>query len=323
MYSVKMSIFMILIRSRMVGLRWCPREDSSTLSEQQWNDVLLRVGFSGLDGSFASQQDGPTTGSVMISIATFDVGSPLLRPRIATSELCESTWTQTLVNLLSKGNIAKPCITILEQTNPEENTYWIVVTLDQPVLRNLSAHRFSRLQQTLVRSKGVLWVTRGAAEIKSDANMILGLTRSIRSENAGLDLCTLDLDPQERMSEISMAELIGRTFKHAFRPTINKAGRDLEFRERNSIIQIPRFLPDVEKNRFITSEVWGPRLESQLFVQEERSLRLELGTQGIPDSIHFEDDEGLLKCIGDDEVEICVKATGMSSFLVRVGPLSM
>lgn len=84
--------------------------------------------------------------------------------------------------------------------------------------------------------------------------------------------------------------------------------------------KIPRFLPNVEKNIFVTSEVWRLRLESQPFIQEERSLRLESGSQGILDSIHFEDNEGLLNCIDDDEVG---KVTAVGNFLFCVATLSM
>ena len=171
--------------------------------------------------------------------------------------------------------------------------------------------RFHYLQSILSGSKGILWVVRGASDANPDANMILGLSRVLRSENYGLKLITLDLDYQNPLSDIQTAEVVSHVFEYAFDLARSNDSRDLEFRERKGFIQIPRILIDLEKDKFVTQDTSGPVPYSQPFLQEQRPLKLGLGAPGLLDSIYFKDHAQVMEAIADDEIEIKVQAAGV------------
>ena len=248
----------------------------------------------------------------MISTATSPSQEPLPRPTILVdSQYHESSAVICTREALRSANGQQPSVVALGDTRPDESSYSIIMTLDQPPLRQLTKERFQYFQSILSGSKGILWVTRGALDANPDANMILGLSRVLRSENYGLKLVTLDLDDQNPLSDVQTAEVISRVFEYVFDLARSNDSRDLEFRERKGFIQIPRILIDLEKDKFLTQDISGPVPYSQPFVQEQRPLKLGLRAPGLLDSIYFEDHARVMEAIADDEVEIKVQAAGV------------
>lgn len=205
----------------------------------------------------------------------------------------------------------RPSVTHLGQSRPHESPYLIIITLHEPVWSNLPRDAFGTLQSMMTRSRGILWVTRGATDCNPDANLLLGLSECLRSENRGLKLITLDLDQRTPLSDADTVDMIYRTFRYAFDP-----GRqdvlESEYREREGVIQIARVVADAEKDEFVMQGFNGSMPYPQAFLQDDRPLKLNLRTPGLLDSIFFDDHDQIVDSIGDDEVEIAVKAAGVS-----------
>ncbi|ROV97402.1 hypothetical protein VMCG_06949 [Cytospora schulzeri] len=202
-------------------------------------------------------------------------------------------------------------------------THIIVCELDSPILTNLTAEAFSQLQKILTEAVGVLWVTKGAYLNATDPtkNMSVGLCRTIRSERAAA-VATLDLDPDSRLRDSGKVGLILQAFCHAFD---EKDSTDMEFAEKDGTLVIPRIVNDsamdLTVHREVHQETCSPYLQD--FVSSRR-LKMTFGTTGALDSLYFHDENSAQLDLGDDEIEIEVKATGMNfkDVVIAMGQLS-
>lgn len=194
--------------------------------------------------------------------------------------------------------------------------YCVYAPLDQPTWRHVTEDRFNQLRQMILRAKGLLWVTRGAAMQSPDAAMSAGVARSVRSENAGINFIMLDLDGKIQSPNVHIIETIKTLYCHHFQSQGLHTCTDSEYLERDGILQIQRAVLNDEMDNFVLRETKPPSVQPQRFEQDERHLKLKLATPGRLDSLYFANDESLECEIGKDEVEIEVKSAGVSGRLV-------
>ena len=287
------------------------RQDGPTLSEPQWHDLLRRTGFSGLDGSLSDNPSGVKGGSAMISTATFKRSMRLPSPTLIVDQYSDKALIRELQSSfvdLTGQDIAVKAFQFLSATD----LYCVYAPLEHPTWRAASEDQFNQLRQMILRAKGVLWVTKGAAIQNPDAAMSTGVARVVRSENAGINFAMLDLDGRARSSNGQIIEQITTLYRHQFQPQSLRTGSDSEYLERNGVLHIQRAILNEGRDDFVRQETRGAKPQPQLFVQDERLLKLKLGSPGRLDSLYFADDESLQYDIGDDQVEIEVKAAGVS-----------
>lgn len=155
-----------------------------------------------------------------------------------------------------------------------------------------------------------------------DANMVLGLARTVRSENAAVKFVTLDLDSRQPMSENSAAEKIAAVFTTNFRPTL-PVELDMEYSERGGLLYIPRVVEDRELNRYALANTRELPTELQPFAQPGRALQMRMGNAGSLDNIYFEDQSSELEKLLDEDVKIHIKAMGMNfkDIMVALGQI--
>ena len=296
------------------------RRDGPTLRIHQWDELLRQTGFSGIDGSLSHTLDeslDPPTGATMFSTA-ISVDSKRY-PNVSlvlakhSQKFDIGALTDSLIDVT--GNC--PDLEHLDEidTSNSDSRTWIVLALEDFSLLNLSKDNFVALQTVFLRSQGVLWVTRGARGRSPDAAMIDGLARVIRSENTAVKFSVLDLDDAPPLSDAETASIISRVYRQVFGAADAATVDDQEYIEDKGVIKIRRVVEHESKDRYIMRETQHPVPEPQPFVQEDRPLRLKLGTPGLLDSIYFEDDLTLEQPIADEEVEMDIKATGVSWLL--------
>jgi NADPH:quinone reductase-like Zn-dependent oxidoreductase len=188
----------------------------------------------------------------------------------------------------------------------------VLSELDRALLVSIDKTEFTQVQNLLTNAGGLLWVTRGATMKSSNpnANMVLGLLRTIRSERMAIAV-TLDLDPDSRLDLITQAELI----ENAFRRSVlsNKAGAECEFSEKDGQLVVPRLVVDEDMNLRVHREL-GPSIPyAQDFTQPGRPLQLATCATigGLIEEPSFRDapfaDE-----LAEDEIEVQVIATKLS-----------
>lgn len=207
----------------------------------------------------------------------------------------ERPTTTTLLNTTAQG---KHCIFITE--------------LEKPLLSSLATDDFLALQKMLTTAEGVLWVVRGAyGNAKHpDNNMILGLSRSIRSETL-LKFATLDLDPTLALDEAYPSNFILQLFKRVFDRSASIDDEELEFMERNGVLFTPRIVDDADMNEYVHKETLSSKLESVQSLRNDRTLQLSFAGFENLKSLHFVD-QPVLKPLPADEIEIKIKAVGMN-----------
>jgi NADPH:quinone reductase-like Zn-dependent oxidoreductase/malonyl CoA-acyl carrier protein transacylase len=186
----------------------------------------------------------------------------------------------------------------------------IITELDTPILGSLDNSGFEALQRLLTTVRGALWVVRGAyVDSQSpDANMIMGLSRTLRSEGTLMKFITLDLDGAQ---EFDIAHQVS-TITHVFTQSLstNSSMEETEFMERNGQLVTPRIINDDTLNEFVDQQIHPSATEPASFMDIQRPLRGILQTPSVLDSLIFEDDQR--PALADDEVEIQVKAIGIN-----------
>ena len=288
------------------------RRNGPFLKESHWDSVLHDNGFSGVDGSVQIIGDGQSFASVMLATAKYDRGdSPFDLGLVQSSLRKEEPLTALLGRKLSDS--AARVLPVDQLLNSDLNgKYAVVLEMEDTFWSKIDEIGLEKMQNIFQLARGLLWVTRGASTQHPLANMIAGLARSIRSENAGLRLSTIDFDAKVRLSDENAAELISHLANYVFNPARPSLNADMEFKEMNGIIYIPRILKDKIKDDYVVRETRPPVPGPEPIVQEGRSLKLELGQIGLLDSMYFVGDETLQLPLLDDEIEISIKAVGIN-----------
>lgn len=246
----------------------------------QWNDLLQRTGFSGVD-YFASDSPEPKYHylSMLVSQAVDDrvhlLRSPLkhlatlpVLPDI-TKLLIIGGETVIVAQLAQdlKRALAPWAGTIIETVSnvdqlvvgPHERVSAISLTeLDQPLFGrgNMTAARLQRIQAFLRTARSVLWVTAGCRGPNPEANMIAGITRAVRAEQRDINLQLLDVGPRPEDADsllvaqafvrLSLAGQPGFTDDLDRQPMLWVTETELAL-DAGSLL-IPRLVPDKAQN---------------------------------------------------------------------------
>lgn len=217
-----------------------------------------------------------------------------------------------LANALEQATGRLPEVGTLQTVDPTGKICVFLNELHKPFLTTLAPHEFETIRKLLTSVQGVLWVVRGAYDKSTDpnANMVTGLSRTIRSETA-LKFATLDLDAKTPLSEIDTIGALMRVFKSVF--SVDSAVTDeLEFMERGGVFFTPRIVHDAEMDQYVHKETNPSMLEPVPFGEDNRALKMEVSAPGALDTLHFVDDPATEESLADDDVEIEIRAIGLN-----------
>lgn len=292
------------------------RQNGPTLSSVTWDSVLRSTGFSGIQ---AELHDYPGTleqecSLIVSSAAAPDQWSPSEDLTIVTGGssggLAEALWNSLAESLQITARVVA-LDAIATEPNISKN-YIVLEDFDSPLMHSISEVQYRGLQRICEADRN-LWVVAGANQDSVDpkASMTLGLTRSIREENHNQKLVVLDLDLINRLPSVEAASMILRVFSQSFiKPESPLAEPELS--ERDGIIRIPRFKPDTGINQLMTEtrEQFAPR--SQTGWESGHLLKMQVQAPGTSKSLTFVDNGLSRPAINDLDIEIEVKASGVS-----------
>ncbi|KAK3303121.1 polyketide synthase [Chaetomium strumarium] len=224
----------------------------------------------------------------------------------------QSLVAMGLANSLEQATGRLPDFGSLETVDGTGKICVFLTELHQSFLATITPHQFDCLRKLLTSAEGVLWVVRGAYEKSAnpEANMVTGLSRTIRSETA-MKFATLDLDAESSLSELDTADAIMRVFRSVFSSGSPAAG-ELEFMERRGSFFTPRIVHDPDMNEYVHKQTNPSVLEPTPFGEDGRALRMEILTPGALDTLHFVDDPAMEQPLEADEVEIEARAVGLN-----------
>ncbi|TIC96982.1 Compactin diketide synthase mokB [Colletotrichum higginsianum] len=305
------------------------RKGGPLLDVDEWNTALVQAGFSGVDVDIRgdrevsrepvslilstkpeAQAPGPSqfvivsTGSEASEKLSLSIQKQLVS---ASQDVAVLQWND--LDDASNGQVeGKYCLCLAEWENP--------------VLSNLTDADWERLRHVILRSAGTLWITGGAAMECPEPmkSLMVGLSRAIRNENAGVRLATLDL---ETPSTIDFDDAAKNVLKVALSHSRGD-GFDGEYAARGSVVYVPR----VERTLGVDASLRKYEAKGQpelvSFKGCGRPLKLTIKTPGLLDTFRWEEDEVYYEPLAEDWIEVEVKAVGLNfkDVLVALGNLA-
>lgn len=221
-----------------------------------------------------------------------------------------SSTTKALASAIESlypNKVTRVTITDVLEAPPTSQHIISLVSLDEDIFFESSpeeSDRYDAVKELLKNNgKTVLWMTNGVSHESSNPGqaIMVGLARTIRSEDDRIRLLTLDLPFKYDISNSSKRAV----------ELLNSEFTEDEFAERDSVLQIPRIEIDNALNKKLPNGGHRqPRLEP---FRQNRNLALKIGRVGLLDSLVFEDDEySMDPHIADDDVEIEVRASALN-----------
>ncbi|KAL8735751.1 MAG: hypothetical protein Q9166_000614 [cf. Caloplaca sp. 2 TL-2023] len=193
------------------------------------------------------------------------------------------------------------------------------------VLKTCSISEWSALRQMLSSASRTLWVTKGGTMEADfpDASLITGLARTARSDNNALQLVTFDMDTKQAAPE-KTARLLVEVLRHCFDTGKGNDGmQEMEFAERSGQVFVPRVVVDRSLQNRIRSQDTEAQVEPRRFREPSRSLRLEVATPGLLDSLRFVEDTTATAPLAANELRMQPRAYGVNfrDVMIALGQL--
>ncbi|KAL7621657.1 hypothetical protein AAE478_008984 [Parahypoxylon ruwenzoriense] len=316
---------------------WYGEEDGRhygpTLTVNEWDERMIQSGFTGVDIDFRNfEDDRDLSLSVMVTTANRPVAPPIPResliilPNQPVSDVF--SFAVKLSQLLMERGSNVLIRQLEDTTELDVENRSSLVLLDAPkceaFLSEVSDKDWYALRRIILNSRDTVYVTRGGTVHSENpsTNLMSGMARSIRSENPGLGLTTLDVDYDVRMDTEETVLAVYKVFltacnsKEAERP-------DWEIAIRDGMPMVQRILLEKGMNDLTSTCNTPPEPKKMLFFQKGRPLTMTVGTPGRLDTLHFRDDTGATKPLRDSEVEIKIKGVGLNfkDVMVAMGQL--
>lgn len=307
---------------------WLGEEDGRLngpeMLEGEWDCRLKRNGFGGVEWAFRDREDEGWSSSVMAARATVQQETADATEKvIVVASQSDGLLVQELSKKLASSASAVQQISLSDvPTIACEDLATarcvVAVELDQPLFSRIEQDEFEAIKQVILKARSTLWLTRGGAPLQCknpEHSMFTGLARSIRGEEPGINLVTVDLDPEGPEpasvdSILRIMELQGQEHNN-----------EHEFVERGGALHVSRITPDERLSKLLSSAVQDDETTAaeegptpQPLKQQGRPLKMQLAKTGDLDSFVLRDDDGFSAPLGSDQVEIEVRAVGLDPY---------
>lgn len=285
------------------------RTDSPLLNEDDWDALLRKTGFTGLDLRVWDLADPEVhQGTTMISSkAETDLVSAISPVVVVGNSDLDNPIARTLGTIFSDyGSVEVQTMQDVQSTRPAV----VLAELSTSILKDPTEEELTAIKSILLNRDTVLWITRGAtaSAANPDLNLVSGLLATLRAETGG-SLAHLDLEPGR--SEEEAASVIARVYRAVHSAT--GVQRDLDFAERDGgVVMIRRCEKEDELSQVVSSTLDTLVPETQAFVQPGRPLKLKVDKPGLLDSLYFVEDEAMATAPEGDEVYIEVEASALN-----------
>ena len=238
---------------------------------------------------------------------------------VAASTEEDSTTASNIASALSKltGNdVPSSTLDIADV----DNKLVVVVGLNQPSLADATVDTMDLLQNLFLGATGCIWIhPSGDGNIGStDGSMIIGMTRSIRSETAG-DIVTLGMASDSASIVEAVVQVIKCIWHNGDDESLYKSDR--EFIQTDRGLLVPRITNDKKLDHVVHNELGGSALQDQPYVQEGRRFKLDIERPGSLNTLYFTDDDDISG--HDDLIHVDVASTGVNfkDIVVTMGQL--
>ncbi|KAI0417175.1 polyketide synthase [Xylaria grammica] len=235
------------------------------VSMDEWNGILKRTGFSGID-SRTSDRDAALFPNSCFS--THAVNSRVMQLDNPLSVPAKDENSPAVVVIGGATSRTKPMIERLQEILPrrrfvhiqylrdihetdlEPNSSFLVLSeLDDALFLDLDPDKFEAIKVILHYASNLLFVTENAWVQHPQQAMVIGLLRSLRLENPGVSMQVLDADCLENVSIETLAEqLLRLEYGAGWQESGLVWTQEPEIYLSNGRLMIPRLRHDAERN---------------------------------------------------------------------------
>nr|A0A6F9DXA0.1 RecName: Full=Partially reducing polyketide synthase men1; Short=R-PKS men1 [Menisporopsis theobromae]CAB3277415.1 Men1 [Menisporopsis theobromae] len=177
-----------------------------------------------------------------------------------------------------------------------------LLEFDTPLLDRLTEEDFGLVKQLITQAASLQWVT---AIPEPHASTVMGLARVARFEVPSLRFQTVTLDPSSVLALDRAATLIIQAQKKS-------TSQDKEFKEVDSVLHVPRVDIDAPLNEQVTRLLLEEDVEPMPLGSGDAARKLCIRNPGMLNTLCFEIDSLPSTVLAEDEVEMQVKASGLS-----------
>ncbi len=303
------------------------RKFGPCVGTQQWHELFIQTGFSGLDISLPDY-DNPESyeNSVLVTSAvegTSESSEPSGKIEVV-YDPCEPEQVQLAQSLAGRQSDV-----ILASINQYQECFSgsaslrvFLLELVQPVLSDIKPELFEKLQRLLCSTVDVLWVSSGGESSSPSPHMSLsdGLLRVLMSEDDRKSCHLLSL--QENTSPDHMRNQVTKLIN--LLPLPGKESLDTEYREQQGLLHIGRLMSSSQLNKHIAIQTTPKQHKIQGFKSAGVPLHLDALSSGLVPGFKFIEDPIATQPLGPDEIEIEVKCAGVNfrDVLIAVGQLN-
>ncbi|KAI2715325.1 hypothetical protein CBS147332_4979 [Penicillium roqueforti] len=294
--------------------QWCPY-----IPAEEWNPVLLKAGFSGIDVEYPSSNDPDLTWqSILVSSA---IETPKEKSSNTAVILTFGTLRSEQVIKDLQGLLPELGYTNILVKEPADVKNYILpdalfvslMDLESPYLFDMDEAEYHTLKNILSECQNLLWVTCNPL-IQPHASMSIGLLRTVRWERDadGSNIVTLTEAEPDITSPKSLATAIGKIVQRQFVDNPEN-DRHAEYMLQNGLIHIGRLNEWEAADQFLAAQS-SQQAPPQLQRLGDYDHPIELQETAVSTSeYHWVIDKEHETPQKDTEVEIEIRAIGLSS----------
>ncbi|KAF2762994.1 hypothetical protein EJ05DRAFT_495835 [Pseudovirgaria hyperparasitica] len=295
------------------------RQWSPALTQEGWHDALLQSGFSGTD-VYVRDYDGPDhSGCLIVSTAAHEKTpdeapqssvNPIVLIADIESNMQQSIAIETMQHFSAKGHQIQ--LMTFEESSSDSMTsdriYVFLSELDRPLLVDMKQKEYDCLKSATQCARSILWVVSEGLNTPT-FGLIQGLAHTVYSERPVLGFTSLSIDDTSSVSHVSAA--IQQVLSKVICDDAENA--EVEYMLRDGILYIDRIIEDEEMNDklYHRKATQAPSIQ-QVEPKSMRQLRMTIGSPGILDTLHFEDDPRAGSPLGEHDIEVDVHGAALS-----------
>ena len=293
---------------------------------ETWKTLMTRHGFASgpvLCKDSTEQDIGQTQLIVAANAGSGSVKSQIcgealiIRPSYADQHL-SSLITNMVGRLAAMGyNTAVVDMYTAVERTIESCLVINMVEINEPVLSKLGPTEFEAIKSLVLRSKALLWVTMGGVMMgeSPEVNVVSGFARTMRLENDSPNFATLDLGSLAQINQTTVyndyADAFGKIAlllcEEDPEPSFER-----EFAYHDRHLYVPRVGPLKDMNIWMNEPHAQLRPEKVCLNQIGSPIQLAWAAQGEVGDLHFKEDLATSDLIGDNHVQIDVKASALN-----------
>ncbi|RYP50633.1 hypothetical protein DL768_003915 [Monosporascus sp. mg162] len=286
---------------KLVILR--PQDGMGTLEHTRL--ILKELGFSRIKDLFPTLRDG----TVVAELSGEESNGVQLDNKITCFRFTDGEGPIPLLDSLKNKGWAIESHSNAEGLTPKSNVL-VIDELYQSVTSCITSHQWDMLKAIIQKECNILWVTNGGQMGVTDPDQAAtpGLLRTIRSEELGIRLITLDV--QESTGHQTVPA-IDQCLRLLSKPE-TAARKDSEFAEKGGVIYTPRLLADQGLNEAKYEPVRGREPQVEDLRNKKTPVCLGVERVGTIESLQYAELSSSPSPVQEGYIEVEIFAAGVN-----------